>query len=149
LVTALFAYLNMAILLNCLKDPPFRVDIGSLFMGGMFLFFALMGNVMGKVKPNFFMGVRTPWTLANETVWVRTHRLAAWLWTVGGLIGLAVVAVGAVVQNVIDQPMPWFFIPLFVGFMIMAIIPVPYSLYIYKRLEKEGKLEPAGETVGQ
>jgi hypothetical protein len=39
------------------------------------------------------------------------------------------------------------FIPLFVGFMIAALAPVPYSLILYKRLEKEGKLEAAGETA--
>jgi uncharacterized membrane protein len=146
LVSALFAYLNVAILINCLKDPPFRLDIGTLIMGGMFLFFALMGNVMGKVKPNFYVGVRTPWTIASEAVWVGTHRLAAWLWTAGALVGLVLVVVAAVIQTALQIAMPWFFIPLFVGFMILVLFPVPYSLYLYKRLEKEGKLEPAGET---
>jgi uncharacterized membrane protein len=149
LVAALFAYLNAAILVNCLKEPPFRLDIGTLIMGGMFLFFALMGNVMGKVKPNFFMGVRTPWTIASETVWVRTHRMAAWLWTVGAVVGLVLVVIAAVLQTILNIAMPWFFIPLFVGFMLLVLFPVPYSLYIYKRLEKEGKLEPAGEPAAQ
>src|SRR5262245_17683179 len=95
LVTALFGYLHGVILLQQFKNPPVRFDIGRLMVGGMFLFFALLGNVLGKVKRNFFMGVRTPWTLASETVWTRTHRLAAWLWTGGGLVGLVAVLAGA------------------------------------------------------
>jgi uncharacterized membrane protein len=147
LVIALFAYVNVAILMNYLKDPPIRLGIGELLMGGMFLFFALMGNVLGKVKRNFFMGVRTPWTLASETVWVQTHRLAAWLYTTAGVVGLVIVVIAGLLQAVVQFSWPWLFVPLFVGFMLAALAPVPYSLILYKRLEKEGKLEAAGETA--
>jgi uncharacterized membrane protein len=143
LVIALFAYLNAAILLNHLKNPPIKLGIGELMVGGMFLFFALMGNVLGKVKRNFFMGVRTPWTLASETVWTQTHRWAAWLYTTAGVVGLVIVVLAGVAQAVFQFSAPWLFIPLFVGFMIVVMAPVPYSLILYKRLEKEGKLEPA------
>jgi hypothetical protein len=47
------------------------------------------------------------------------------------------------VQTAWQVNMPWLFMALFVGFMIMALFPVPYSLVLYKRLEREGKLEPA------
>jgi uncharacterized membrane protein len=143
LVTALFAYLNAALLLAYLKDPPLRLDVGTLIVGGMFLFFALLGRVMAQVTPNFYVGVRTPWTLASETVWTRTHELTGWIWTMGGVAGLVVVAAAAVVQTAWQVNMPWLFMALFVAFMIMALFPVPYSLVLYKRLEREGKLEPA------
>ena len=44
--------------------------------------FAALGNVLGKVKRNFYVGIRTPWTIASERVWISTHRLAARLFVV-------------------------------------------------------------------
>ena len=58
------------------------------------LLLALLGNVLGKVRRNFWVGVRTPWTLADVRVWERTHRLAAWLFTVAGLVGASRLAGG-------------------------------------------------------
>jgi uncharacterized membrane protein len=49
------------------------------------LFFMVVGNYMGQIRHNYLMGIRTPWTLASEEVWRKTHRLAAPLWMVGGV----------------------------------------------------------------
>jgi uncharacterized membrane protein len=74
------------------------------------------------------MGVRTPWTLASEAVWTQTHRLAAWVFVAVGVIGFV-----AALANVS--------LILCFGLLIFgAVIPVIYSLALYKRLEKEGKL---------
>src|SRR5262245_42287959 len=74
-MSGLLLYVHVGILLGGLQVLP--VDVGTFIIGGMFLFFALLGNVLGKVQKNFFVGVRTPWTLASDAVWVQTHRLAA------------------------------------------------------------------------
>ena len=71
------------------------MDIGRALIGGMFLFFALLGNVMGKVRKNFYIGIRVPWTLASDRVWNDTHRLAAWLMVGGGILGFLLVILGA------------------------------------------------------
>lgn len=47
-----------------------------------------LGNYMGKVRRNFWIGVRTPWTLTSSVVWERTHRLGGWLFVAVGLIGI-------------------------------------------------------------
>lgn len=52
---------------------------------GVSLLIVLIGNFLGKVKPNWFVGIRTPWTLSSEEVWRRTHRFAAPLWVAGGI----------------------------------------------------------------
>ena len=44
----------------------------------------VLGNVMGKIRPNWFVGVRTPWTLSSKLSWTKTHRLAGWLFIVLG-----------------------------------------------------------------
>lgn len=125
LVVGLFGYLCLLQLWASLGGAP---ALGRLFVGGFFLFFALLGNVLGKVQRNFWVGVRTPWTLASETVWVRTHRLAGWLFLAAGVVGFAAVMAGV----------PFWIC--FVGFLMLALYPVLYSLILYKRLERQGKL---------
>jgi uncharacterized membrane protein len=61
------------------------VDISrmtGLLVGALFF---LVGNLMGKIRPNWFVGVRTPWTLSSKRSWTRTHRFAGWVFVVGGL----------------------------------------------------------------
>jgi uncharacterized membrane protein len=64
-------------------------------MAVMFLFFAGMGNLMGKLRQNQWAGIRTPWTLKDEHVWEETHRRAAYLWFVGGICGALLSAFGS------------------------------------------------------
>ena len=59
------------------------------------LLFVLMGNYLSTVKLNYFVGVRTPWTLESARVWAKTHRLAGKLFFWGGLLAAALVAVPA------------------------------------------------------
>lgn len=125
LVVLLFGYLFVMQLLAALGK---EVMTARFFVSPFFLFFALIGNVMGKVQRNFWMGVRTPWTLASETVWIRTHRLAAWLWVATGLIGFVAVLLGV---NLLIC---------FVFLVTMALVPVVYSLVLYKRLQKQGRI---------
>jgi uncharacterized membrane protein len=130
LVTVLFAYIQVTILLATAGQGAIAV---KMMIGGIFLFFAALGNVLGKVRRNFWMGVRTPWTIASEMVWNQTHRIAAWLYTAVGIVGLVAVLLGV---NLIV---------VFAVFMICVMLPIPYSLYLYKKLEREGKLDVAVE----
>lgn len=50
------------------------------------LLFAFLGNYMKTMKPNYFIGFRTPWTLENEEVWKKTHKVGGMLWFIGGLL---------------------------------------------------------------
>lgn len=62
-----------------LSAPNFLIAI----LGALFLF---LGNYFQTIKPNYFIGIRTPWTLENEQVWRKTHRLSGKLWFIGGMI---------------------------------------------------------------
>lgn len=53
---------------------------------GIFLLFAVLGNFMINIKPNWFIGVRTPWTLSSDNVWRKTHQVTGKMWFYGGLI---------------------------------------------------------------
>jgi len=48
--------------------------------------FVVIGNVMGKIRPNYFVGIRTPWTLLDERVWDKTHRFGGWAFVAGGIV---------------------------------------------------------------
>jgi uncharacterized membrane protein len=128
---ALFFYMNGVILLATwqeVREGPRFMDMGRVLIGGIFLFIALLGNVMGKVRKNFYIGVRVPWTLASDRVWNDTHRLAAWLMVAAGAIGFLLVIAGV--------PPVWA-LGVLVGSML---IPVVYSFVHYKSLEQRGAL---------
>ncbi|MGB7439253.1 MAG: SdpI family protein [Candidatus Acidiferrum sp.] len=104
------------------------MNIGRAIVGGVCLVFALLGNLMGKVRRNFYLGIRTPWALANERVWNATHRFAAKTLVVGGVLGLLLTAAG------IDG---W---PVLGVLLAGAFVPVVYSLVFYKQLERRGEV---------
>jgi uncharacterized membrane protein len=132
LVVVLFAYIQLTILLATAGQGEISI---KMMIGGILLFFAAVGNVLGKVRRNFWMGVRTPWTIASERVWNEAHRLAAWLYTAIGLVGFAAILLGA--------PL----IVVFIVFIACVLFPVPYSLYLYKKLDREGKLDVVTESA--
>jgi len=48
--------------------------------------FVVLGNYMGKIRPNWFIGVRTPWTLSSPRVWTKTHRQCGWAFVIAGIL---------------------------------------------------------------
>ncbi len=102
-------------------------DIRKGLFAGLFLFFALLGNVLGKVRRNFWIGVRTPWTLSSDTVWNATHRLAARLYVAAGLAGALAVWLGVPIALCATL------------FVVVLFVPVVHSLILYKRMEADGR----------
>lgn len=84
-----------------------------------------LGNYMQTVKPNYFIGIRTPWTLENETVWARTHKLGGRLYFIAG--GLVMV-LAFVLKGLM--------MPVFIGIIVAAsVVPMVYSYVVYKQLK--------------
>lgn len=92
------------------------------------LLFAGLGNFFQTIRPNYFMGIRTPWALESETVWKKTHRLAGRLWMAGGvlLVLAALLIPTSAIQNI-------FFITVLV---ILCVIPAAYSFILWRREQK-------------
>jgi uncharacterized membrane protein len=124
------AYIFIFIVISALGAP---LDVSRAVEGCVCLLIALLGNVLGKVRRNFFVGIRTPWTIANERVWHATHRVAAKTFFAGGLLGL----IGAIFR------VP-FWLPI-AAILMAAFTPVLYSLIFYKQLEHRGELNHANE----
>ena len=91
-----------------------------VMIGGLFV---IIGNYMSKLKSNWFVGIRTPWTLSSENVWNKTHRLGARVFIVGGII----LGITAYVPNPVN-------IYLFVINLIFIVFtPVVYSYLEHKK----------------
>jgi uncharacterized membrane protein len=67
-----------------------QVDITQIAFLGAGLLFIVLGNFMGKIRPNWFVGVRTPWTLSSKLSWDKTHRLTGWLMMFMGVLFILV-----------------------------------------------------------
>lgn len=94
------------------------------------LLLAGIGNYITTVKPNWFVGIRTPWTLESESVWRRTHRLGGRLMVAGGLLSVVLA---------LTLPMPYVFGAVMAVVLIVSFIPVIFS-YVYFRQEKTRQL---------
>jgi len=91
----------------------------------IFVLLMLIGNYMGNFRPNYFVGIKVPWTLNSDEVWIRTHKMAGKLWFWGSLAGMAL-------YFVVPKP-EWVFVPLMI---ILVVVPIVYSYVIYQKLEK-------------
>jgi len=94
-----------------------------------FLFMAL-GNYFKVIKQNYFLGIKTPWTLESEEVWKLTHILAGKLWIVGGLL---IVIFSLVISEDINF---YLFITITA---IITIVPIVYSYRIFKMLKNSNQ----------
>lgn len=101
----------------------FSIKIDRLMPLGIGLLFVFLGNFLTRVEPNWFVGIRTPWTLSSDTVWRRTHRTGGWVFVIGGLV-LASTAL---------LPRPAFLPLLIATIVIMPAIPIVQSYVLWKR----------------
>lgn len=130
----LFAALNSIFLL---AGAGYELPVGSSIALVIGLFLALLGNWMGKVPRNFYLGIRTPWTLANDTVWERTHRLGGRVMVAAGLV----VAITAVFASDITC-----FIVLMASLAVTVIWSLVYSFRLYRRLGSVDDLHAPGSS---
>ncbi|MGX4641367.1 SdpI family protein [Massilia sp. SYSU DXS3249] len=125
-VVGITGYANALVLLTA---GGMAIDVPRAVLGGVALALALIGNLMGKVRKNFWIGIRTPWTLASDKVWYLTHRLAGK--TIVGASALALV----LLLLPIGAPLELVTAVLIAG----PLVPALYSLACYKRLEAAGE----------
>jgi len=127
-------YIHLLIIWTALGH---HLDMSRTVMAGVCLLLALIGNVFGRLRRNFYIGIRTPWTLADERVWIETHRWAARVFTLCGVLGLAVIFLTE------SRFLPLIFV------VIPGIASSVYSLVIYKRYERAGTLASSNGSSGQ
>lgn len=125
LVVGLLAFIHAMLLWGALSTAA---PMQRALPAGIAVFIGLLGNVMGKLRRNFWVGIRTPWTLASERVWYTTHRLAGKTMVGGALLSLA--------GSLAGLPLG-----LTIGVAIAGVLaPALYSYRVYERIEGNGAL---------
>jgi len=104
----------------------YRVSVARVVPALVGVLFVVIGNMMPLVRPNWWFGIRTPWTLSNDRVWTRTHRLAGFCMTGGGVLMI----VAALVLP------PSLGLPVLLTVAVAATVgPALYSYLTWKREE--------------
>ncbi len=111
--------LHVATMLNIVG---YNFNVGYVAAPAVGIMFIVMGNYMGKIRRNYMFGVRTPWTLASELSWNKTHRFAGKLFVVTGIV---------VLLATIWNP-AWAFYALMGGIGITLVLTMAYSYWVWK-----------------
>jgi uncharacterized membrane protein len=120
-IAGFMLYIHALTLLWSLGYTSFGMSRAMLPALGLLLI--LIGNVMRHAKRNWFIGIRTPWTLSSDTVWDKTHQLGAILFMISGVLALLGGFFGGMTAL-------WFF---FVPLMSSTIFLLIYSYVLYRR----------------
>jgi uncharacterized membrane protein len=132
-IIGFFAYLY-GIIIYASMNPG--LDITPFLFVGLGMLFILMGNYMSKIRQNYFLGIKTPWTLSSEANWNKTHRFASWCFVGAGILTMA--------EAVFYWQAP---VVIFASIVLAAFLPMLYSLLLFKGKEKAMKWVYAGLAI--
>ena len=99
-------------------EPP-----AGLFAAEAGIAMILIGNYLPKIKSNWFVGVRTPWTLSSEVSWHLTHRLAGRLFVIAGALDIVIALVQPAIASLV----------MFATLITAAVISIVYSYVVWRR----------------
>lgn len=100
-------------------------NIGNAIIPAVGLIIIFAGVMMAKAKRNFFIGIRTPWTLSNDTVWEETHKLGSKMFVGAGIV--------MILSAFFGESGFWIIFPII---MLAAFVPVVYSYILWRRISK-------------
>jgi uncharacterized membrane protein len=118
--------------LGVIHGARVNVVAAATMLAGALL--VVLGGAMGKLRPNWFVGIRTPWTLSSKTAWVRTHRLGGWLFVGAGV---------AMIAAALAMPR-WAPLTILLGVLGPASGAVIYSYFVWRHATD--RLPPAGTS---
>lgn len=116
-IVAFFSVISMYIIYSTVNGGS-----NSFLFVILGLLFAVLGNFMYNIKPNYFVGLRLPWTLNDDENWKQTHRLAGKIWVTGGLL---ICILSFLV------PVTWMMPIMMVIISVLVLWPTVYSFLFY------------------
>lgn len=122
----LVLFMSLVALLIVYTTKERSVNNPNLVFALLGVLLIVFGNYFKVIQPNYFIGIRTPWTLENNEVWKSTHVFAGKIWVIGGFM---VVLGGLVLTNVFRN------VFIFI-ILALALIPVIYSFIKFKQIQK-------------
>ena len=121
-ITAFMVYIYFIIIYLSLNQSQ---KIEPLLFIGMGALFIIIGNYLGKIRQNYMIGFKLPWTIANEDVWNKTNRLGGYMFVIFGIIFL------------LEAYFLWNSAYVIFLFMLLVIfVPIIYSYLLYKKIKK-------------
>ena len=103
-------------------------EMHKVILSAVGALFIVTGNYMTKTRSNFFIGIKTPWTLSSDSVWKKTHRLGGKLFMIAGL--LIIVLIPFIDNQVLKVVLPAVVLP-------AALIPVAYSWWAWRQEQEQ------------
>lgn len=126
-VTLVTSAIAILIIYSAENQEMFSPDILFIIIGASIVLF---GNYFKTIKHNYFIGIKTPWTLENETVWKETHKMGGKLWFYGGLL---IIFLCLLTDSSLHAG-------IFISILtIISIIPIVYSYIKFKEIQKSNK----------
>src|SRR5690554_1751562 len=126
LMTIFMSVLALFIIYSAKNNTFTNPNYILLLIGVLYI---ILGNYFKTIKANYFIGIRTPWTLESETVWKETHNLGGKMWFVGGIL---VVLSSMVLDKQANSTL------FLIITAIITIIPVVYSYLLFRKENKNG-----------
>ena len=104
----------------------YNMPVDTIVKFGVGILYIIIGNVLGQVRHNYFFGIRTPWTLANEVVWRKTHRVGAFGFVIAGVFAL----ISAFFKGTFS------FVLMLTPILVLVLVVTIYSYVVFKKIEK-------------
>lgn len=122
ILAAFFSGVYLLVVTSALGYP---IPVDRAMQFGVSLLILLLGNLMGQLRHNYFVGIKTPWTLASETVWQKTHRFGGRVWVTAGFTGI----LGSLIGGSIGVAL------LIAALAAAGLVPIVYSYLAFRKLE--------------
>ncbi|GIN68735.1 MULTISPECIES: SdpI family protein [Bacillus] len=114
----LFSLINILMVLSGMGYDLPTSSIVPVLVGALLI---IIGNYLPRVRPNFFMGIKNPWTLSSDAIWKKTHRFGAKVFTIAGIF-IAADGLFTIGENVI--------LPII---LLTVIAPYVYSYMLFRK----------------
>lgn len=121
-------FLSALACISLLSATGWKLNVPRLVTLGVMILFSILGNYMISIKPNWFVGIRTPWTLSNPEVWRKTHIWGGRLMFVTGIIGFVLILI---------LPPSASSVVVFVAVGLLVCFAFLYSYILFKRMSEE------------
>lgn len=122
MMVLLVAYMLYIYILTLLAALGYAFNMTTWLLPAMGILFIAIGFLIGRAKRNFFIGIRTPWTLSSDTVWAKTHALGKWMFVGAGAVSVVCAFLGE-----------FAFWIMMLSLMAAAFVPIIYSYVLWKR----------------
>ncbi len=121
-IFAIILFLAILYFITNLVNLGVKIDITQAVMFMVGALFILLGSLLDKVRSNWFIGVRTPWTLSSENVWKQTHIFAKKVFIISGLV--------LILSQFLATWLRW---QVFWLILVLMLSPIIYSYFLYKK----------------